>query len=236
MHITKSVEKITPFGGFNFVWTVFMIAGLSAWLIGTLGKRVQTVAPKLRGNSEIMANQLAIFFNGGDCTFNDFGWSKLSCSFPSENTAFMILTAIIANFYRYLVGRYSERIPWLKPTPTGSTPIHRGSSASLPSPPRGFVRVGETFSNSIPIKTTGEDGIGPPAFPSFYPNRWERCIGTLKKQWKFWLCAPFGDRNVAQSAAKPTQLSKAKTKSYPKWTRNFMYHLQIKPLRTLGIK
>jgi hypothetical protein len=47
---------------------------------------------------------------------NDFGWSKLPCSFLSENTAFMILSAIIANFYRYLIGRYSERIPWLKST------------------------------------------------------------------------------------------------------------------------
>lgn len=47
---------------------------------------------------------------------NDFGWSKLPCSFLSENTAFMILTAILANFYRYLISLNSESVPWLKPT------------------------------------------------------------------------------------------------------------------------
>lgn len=47
---------------------------------------------------------------------NDFSWSRLPCSFLSENTAFMILTGIIANFYRYILGLYSQRIPWLKAT------------------------------------------------------------------------------------------------------------------------
>lgn len=67
--------------------------------------------------------QIVAFYNKrGDSerTFdvmnNDFGWSKLPCSFLSENTAFMILTSIIANFYRYIIGLYSESIPWLKAT------------------------------------------------------------------------------------------------------------------------
>lgn len=51
-----------------------------------------------------------------DVMNNDFGWAKLPCSFLSENTAFMILTAIIANFYRYIIGLYSESIRWLNPT------------------------------------------------------------------------------------------------------------------------
>jgi len=51
-----------------------------------------------------------------DVMGNDFGWKKLPCSFLSENTSFMILTAIIANFYRYLIGTYAESIRWLKPT------------------------------------------------------------------------------------------------------------------------
>lgn len=51
-----------------------------------------------------------------DAMGNDFSWSRLPCSFLSENTAFMILTAIIANFYRYILGVYSQRIPWLKAT------------------------------------------------------------------------------------------------------------------------
>lgn len=47
---------------------------------------------------------------------NDFGWSRLPCSFLSENTAFMILTGIIANFYRYILGLYSQRLGWLEAT------------------------------------------------------------------------------------------------------------------------
>ncbi|MDZ7718041.1 MAG: transposase [Balneolaceae bacterium] len=46
-----------------------------------------------------------------DIMGNDFSWSRLPCSFLSQNTAFMILTAIIANFYRYILSLYSKRIP-----------------------------------------------------------------------------------------------------------------------------
>jgi len=59
-----------------------------------------------RGNSERLF----------DIMNNDFGWSRLPCSFLSENTAFMILSAIIANFYRYIISTYSESIRWLKAT------------------------------------------------------------------------------------------------------------------------
>ena len=67
--------------------------------------------------------QIIAFYNkrGGserlfDVMNNDFGWSKLPCSFLSENTAFMIVMAIIANFYRYIIRLYSQHIAWLKPT------------------------------------------------------------------------------------------------------------------------
>lgn len=50
-----------------------------------------------------------------DVMNNDFGWAKMPCSFLSANTAFMIMTAIYANFYSYLIGEYSKRISWLKP-------------------------------------------------------------------------------------------------------------------------
>ncbi|MGF1638816.1 MAG: IS1380 family transposase [Cyclobacteriaceae bacterium] len=49
-----------------------------------------------------------------DIMNNDFGWAKMPCSFLSENTAFMIMTAIYANFYTYLIGEYSKKLPWLK--------------------------------------------------------------------------------------------------------------------------
>jgi len=51
-----------------------------------------------------------------DVMGNDFSWSRLPCSFLSENTAFMILTAIIANFYRHILGLYSKRLGWLEAT------------------------------------------------------------------------------------------------------------------------
>lgn len=50
-----------------------------------------------------------------DVMNNDFGWAKMPCSFLSENTSFMIMTAIYANFYSYLVAKYSEKLSWLKP-------------------------------------------------------------------------------------------------------------------------
>ena len=50
-----------------------------------------------------------------DVMNNDFGWAKMPCSFLSGNTAFMIMTAIYANFYSYLVGEYSKKLSWLKP-------------------------------------------------------------------------------------------------------------------------
>ncbi len=49
-----------------------------------------------------------------DAMNNDFGWSKLPCSFLNENTSFMIMTALYANFYAYMIERISEKIPWIK--------------------------------------------------------------------------------------------------------------------------
>ena len=40
-----------------------------------------------------------------DMQNNDFGWKHLPFSFMKENTVFMILTALIRNFYVWLVGR-----------------------------------------------------------------------------------------------------------------------------------
>jgi hypothetical protein len=51
-----------------------------------------------------------------DVMGNDFSWSRLPCSFLSQNTVFMILTGIIAGFYRYLIGEYAQKLSWLKAT------------------------------------------------------------------------------------------------------------------------
>ena len=34
---------------------------------------------------------------------NDFGWSHLPKSFMNQNTVFLLITAMAANFYRYIV-------------------------------------------------------------------------------------------------------------------------------------
>ena len=134
MHITKSSEKITPFGGLNFCLEQFHHSGLAGLIDRQVGQRVQTVGfsySEIIANTErfyiraIMSNdhttsaeKIADFYNkrgGSERTFdvmnNDFGWSRLPCSFLSENTAFMILTAMTANFYRYIIGLYSEKAP-----------------------------------------------------------------------------------------------------------------------------
>jgi len=77
----------------------------------------------LTNDTETSPEEIVAFYNKRgdserlfDVMGNDFGWSRLPCSFLSENTAFMIMSAIIANFYSYLIGTYSKTIPWLEPT------------------------------------------------------------------------------------------------------------------------
>jgi len=61
-------------------------------------------------NDELWENkQIVSFYNqrgSAERTFdamnNDFGWSKLPCSFLNENTAFMILTALYSNLYQFI--------------------------------------------------------------------------------------------------------------------------------------
>lgn len=66
--------------------------------------------------------QIVHFYNqrgGAECTFdtmnNDFGWSKLPCSFLNENTAFMIITALFSNLYQFILGDFSGKLSWIKP-------------------------------------------------------------------------------------------------------------------------
>ena len=51
-----------------------------------------------------------------DVMNNDFGWTHLPCSYLSENTAYMILTSLYSNFYRYIISSFSEKLHWLQPT------------------------------------------------------------------------------------------------------------------------
>ena len=51
-----------------------------------------------------------------DIQNNDFGWAHLPFSFMAENMVFMMVTAMLKNFYLYLVRRISEKVGPLKKT------------------------------------------------------------------------------------------------------------------------
>jgi len=65
--------------------------------------------------------QITSFYNkraSSEKTFdtmnNDFGWSKLPCSFLNENTSFMIMTALYANFYSFMINYFAEKLSWVE--------------------------------------------------------------------------------------------------------------------------
>ena len=47
---------------------------------------------------------------------NDFGWAHLPFFFMAENMVFMMVTAMLKNFYLYLVRHISEKVKPLKKT------------------------------------------------------------------------------------------------------------------------
>ena len=51
-----------------------------------------------------------------DIQNNDFGWSHLPFSFMAENMVFMMVTAMLKNFYLYLVRHISHKVKPLKKT------------------------------------------------------------------------------------------------------------------------
>ena len=51
-----------------------------------------------------------------DCQNNDFGWAHLPFSFLKENTVFLIATAMLKNFYLYLLGIMEGRVKGLDRT------------------------------------------------------------------------------------------------------------------------
>ncbi len=51
-----------------------------------------------------------------DVMNNDFGWKHLPFSFLNENNAFMIITAMIKNFYNYFIAIISEKFERINPS------------------------------------------------------------------------------------------------------------------------
>ncbi len=71
---------------------------------------------QLWGNTQVVSfyNQRGNAEKTFDAMNNDFGWSKLPCSFLNENTSFMILTALYANLYQFIVTTFSQKLHWVK--------------------------------------------------------------------------------------------------------------------------
>ena len=51
-----------------------------------------------------------------DAMNNDFGWSRLPCPFLNENTAFMIITALFASLYQFMLTTFSGKLSRVKET------------------------------------------------------------------------------------------------------------------------
>ncbi|MDZ7693648.1 MAG: transposase [Balneolaceae bacterium] len=130
----------------------------------------------LTDEQEAAPEEVVAFYNGRgaserlfDVMGNDFGWSKLPCSLLSHNTAFMILTGIIANFYRYLIERYAQQLSWLQPTfrlKEVYLPLHQRPRQVDQDRPAGCAQ------------TLHRQGLQPPARPSPLgaTNVWKRNI------------------------------------------------------------
>ena len=106
-------EQITPFGGIFCVMEEFD-ALLSNIIDSTLGPRTKTFGYQY---SEIFRSLMCVYFCGGSCVEdNSFGWNRLPKSFMNENTVFLLITALIRNFYQFLVQAKDLKSFGLKPT------------------------------------------------------------------------------------------------------------------------
>lgn len=64
----------------------------------------------------IYYNQRGASERNFDCQNNDFGWAHMPFSFLKENTVFLIATAILKNFYLYLLDVIGNRVEGLDKT------------------------------------------------------------------------------------------------------------------------
>ena len=96
-------------------------------LIGQFKQRPDTLLPGAdtvgRGLKELTEKDIITFYNkrgasekNFDIQNNGFGWSHLPFSFMAENMAFMMATAMLKNFYLYLVRHISDKVKPLKKT------------------------------------------------------------------------------------------------------------------------
>ena len=96
---------------------------------------------------------------------NDFGWAHLPKSFMNQNTVFLLITAMAANFYRYIVALpLMAHTSWLCRSWHSSlesrtqTESRVSSSDSSPYLPSGSKRQDNTNSTSTPTNHTTLSG------------------------------------------------------------------------------
>ena len=111
-------EKITPFGGIfhvrehfsRFVGPVInKVLGLRCTSFGYQSARLWVLC-------QVSTSVAATVWRN-----NGFGWARLPKSFMAENTVFLLLTALIRNFYKFLMDRIDAKAFGLKKT--GSSDI-----------------------------------------------------------------------------------------------------------------
>ena len=125
-------ENITSFGGIYHIMDVFSKLGFEKLTESVLGKRGSS--GKAFSHGSIFGSLFFSYLCGGEClediiTFynergaseknfdiqnNDFGWSHLPFSFMAENMVFMMVTAMLKNFY--LVRHISDKVKPFKKT------------------------------------------------------------------------------------------------------------------------
>ena len=81
------------------------------------------VIERFRADCGSFSKEIITFYNergasekNFDIQNNDFGWSHLPFSFMAENMVFMMVTAMLKNFYLYLVRHISDKVKPLKKT------------------------------------------------------------------------------------------------------------------------
>ena len=111
--VSMKSEKITPFGGIfhvrehfsRFVGPVIdKVLGLRCTSFGYQSTRLWVLC-------QVSTSVAATVWRN-----NGFGWNRFQKSFMGENTVFLLLTAIIRNFYKYIMERLDAKKFGLKAT------------------------------------------------------------------------------------------------------------------------
>ena len=106
-------ENITSFGGIYHIMDDFSKLGFEKLTESVLGKCGSSGKAFCYGS---IYNERGASEKNFDIQNNDFGWSHLPFSFMAENMVFMMVTAMLKNFYLYLVRHISDKVKPLKKT------------------------------------------------------------------------------------------------------------------------